>query len=161
MPLDKFTMETVDDLVSMQLKLWEVDVTNHLIKSPLQILKCIYRNQQKNYVENWIDILLESNKSRNKKLQVSDLHFINYKNLNSHEFTEISETEYSSNKNNPQSSLEKTNYTNLNELNSDLAQIQSLVSRKFVFIKRSVPELNALNNIMKTPLRIPWSLLSK
>ena len=57
---------------------------------------------EKLYVENQIDILLESNKIRNKKLQGSDSYFINYKkNVNSHEFNEPSETEYSSNKKDP------------------------------------------------------------
>ena len=73
----------------------------------------------------------------NKKPSRSDSYFINYNNnLNFHKFTETSETEYNSNKNDPQSSSEKTNYTKLNELNSKLAQFESLVSQQFIFIKK-------------------------
>ena len=86
---------------------------------------CKYLNvsteTEKLYIENRIDVLIESNKIRKKKLQGSDSYFINYnKNLNSHEFTKTSETEYSSNNNDPPSSFENNNHTMLNELNSKL-----------------------------------------
>ena len=61
-----------------------------------------------------------------------------------YELTETSEKEYSSNKNDRQSSLENSNYTKLNELNSELALLQTLVSEKFIFIKTSLQELNDL-----------------
>ena len=106
---------------------------------------CKYLNvsteTEKLYIENQIDVLLESNKIGNKKLQGSDSHFINYnKNLNYHEFTETSEKEYSSNKNDRQSILENS----INELNSELALLQSLVSEQFIFIKKSLQEINDL-----------------
>ena len=79
----------------------------------------VYKETEKLYIENRIEVLLESNKIRNKKLQGRVSYFINYnKNLNSREFTETSETEYSSNKNEPQSSSENSNHTKLNKLNS-------------------------------------------
>ena len=60
--------------------------------------------------------------------------------MNYHEFTETSEKEYSSNKNDRQSSLENS----INELNSELALLQSLVSEQFIFIKKSLQEINDL-----------------
>ena len=79
----------------------------------------VYKETEKLYIENRIEVLLESNKIRNKKLQGRVSYFINYnKNLNSREFTETSETEYSSNKNEPQCSSENSNHTKLNKLNS-------------------------------------------
>ena len=105
----------------------------------------VYTETEKLYIENRIDVLLESNKIRNKKLQGSDSYFINYnKNLNSHEFTETSETEYSSNKNEIQSSSENSNHAKLNKLNSELALLQSLVSEQFIYIKKSLQEINYL-----------------
>ena len=60
------------------------------------------KKPKKLYIENRIEILLESNKFRKKKISGSDSYYINYnKNLNFHEFTETSRTEYSSNKNDP------------------------------------------------------------
>ena len=71
----------------------------------------------------------------------SDSYFINYnKKLNSYEFRETSETEYSSNKNYSQSSLENSSHTEINELNSELA----LASNQFIYIKKSLQELNDL-----------------
>ena len=67
---------------------------------------------------------------------------MNYnKNLDSLEFKETSETKYSSNKNDPQSRLEKINRAKLNELNLELAQLQSLFSEQFIFIKKSLQEI--------------------
>ena len=64
---------------------------------------------EKLYIENRIDILLESNKIRNKKLQGSDdSYFIILTKI----LTETNKKEYSSNKNDPQSSLENNNNTN-------------------------------------------------
>ena len=57
-----------------------------------------------------------------------------------HEFTDTSEKEHSSNKNDRQSSLENS----INELNSELALLQSLVSEQFIFIKTSLQEINDL-----------------
>ena len=64
--------------------------------------------------------------------------------MNSHESTETSETEHSSNKHDPQSSLENSNQTKWNELNSELALLQSLVSEQFIYIKKSLQEINNL-----------------
>ena len=100
---------------------------------------------EKLYIENRIDGLLESNKIRNKEFQGSDSYFINYnKNLNSHEFSETSETGYSSNKNDSQRSLENSSQTKLNELNSELVPLQSLVSEQFIAIKKFPQEINDL-----------------
>ena len=52
--------------------------------------------------------------------------------------------QHSFNKNDPQSSLEKINYTKLNESNSELAQLQSLVSEQFILMKKSLQEVNDL-----------------
>ena len=60
--------------------------------------------------------------------------------MNYHEFTETSEKEHSSNKNDRQSSLENS----INELNWELALLQSLVSEQFIFIKKSLQEINDL-----------------
>ena len=60
--------------------------------------------------------------------------------MNYHEFTETSEKEYSSNKNDRQNSLENS----INELNSELALLQSLVSEQFIFIKMPLQEINDL-----------------
>ena len=64
--------------------------------------------------------------------------------MNSHEFTESSETEYSCNKNDPQSSLENSNHTKLNKLNSELGLLQSFVSEQFINIKKPLQEINYL-----------------
>ena len=141
MSLDKFSMETVDDLIFDAIEA----VRGRYHKRPDKNSICKYLNvsteAEKLYIENRIDVLLESNKIRNKKLQGSDSYFINYnKNLNYHEFTEISEKEHSSNKNDLQSSLENS----INELNSELALLQSLVSEQFIFIKKSLQEINDL-----------------
>ena len=64
--------------------------------------------------------------------------------MNSHKFTETSETEHSSNKNDSQSSLENSHQTKWNELNSELALLQSLVSEQFIDIKKSLQEINDL-----------------
>ena len=62
--------------------------------------------------------------------------------MNCHEFTETSETEYSSNKNDPHSSLENNNHTILIELNSELALLQSVVFEQLIYIKKSLQEIN-------------------
>ena len=141
MSLDKFSMETVDDLIFDAIEA----VRGRYHKRPDKNSICKYLNvsteAEKLYIENRIDVLLESNKIRNKKLQGSDSYFINYnKNLNYHEFTETSEKEYSSNKNDRQNSLENS----INELNSELALLQSLVSEQLIFIKKSLQEINDL-----------------
>ena len=141
MSLDKFSMETVNDLIFDAIEA----VRGRYHKRPDKNSICKYLNfsteAEKLYIENRIDVLLESNKIRNKKLQDSDSYFINYnKNLNYHEFPETSEKEYSSYKNDRQSSLENS----VNELNSELAQLQSLVSEQFIFIKKSLQEINDL-----------------
>ena len=64
--------------------------------------------------------------------------------MNSHEFTETSETEYSSNKNDPKSSLENSNHTKLNKLNLELALLKSLVSEQLIYIKKALQEINDL-----------------
>ena len=83
---------------------------------------------------------------RNKKLHDRSLYFTNYNtNLSSHEFTETSETEYSSNKYGPQSSLKNRNHTKLIELNSGLALLESLISEQFIYYTRkSLQEVNSL-----------------
>ena len=141
MSLDKFSMETVDDLIFDATEA----VRGRYHKRPDKNSICKYLNvsteAEKLYIENRIDVLLESNKIRNKKLQGSDSYFINYnKNLNYHEFTETSEKEHSFNKNDRQSSLENS----ISELNSELALLQSLVSEQFIFIKKSLQEINDL-----------------
>ena len=128
-------METVDDLIFDAIEA----VRGRYHERPDKNSICKYLNvsteAEKLYIENRIDVLLESNKIRNKKLQGSDSYFINYnKNLNYHEFTETSEKEYR------QSSLENS----INELNSELALLQSLVSEQFIFIKKSLQEINDL-----------------
>ena len=105
-------METVDDLVSDAIEA----LRGRYHKRPDKNSNCKYLNvsteTEKLYIENRIDVLLESNKIRNKKFQGSNSYFINYnKNLNSREFTETIETEYSSNKNDPESSLENSKHT--------------------------------------------------
>ena len=127
-------METVDDLIFDAIEA----VRGRYHKRPDKNSICKYLNvsteTEKLYIENRIDVLLESNKIRNKKLQGSDSYFSNYnKNLNYDKFTETSEKEYSSNKNDRQSSLENS----VNELNSELALLQSLVSEQFIYIKVS------------------------
>ena len=83
---------------------------------------------------------LNQTKLETKSLR-SDSYFIHYnKKLNSYEFTETSETEYSSNKNDSQSSLENINHTKLNELNSEL----DMSSKQFIDFKKSLQELNDL-----------------
>ena len=122
----------------MQLKLWPDKNSSYKYLN-------VSTETEKLYIETRIDVLLESNKIRKKKLQGGDSYFINYnKNLNSHEFRKRSETEYSSNKNNPESSLENSKHTKLNELNSELALLQSLVSEQFIYIKKSLQEINDL-----------------
>ena len=143
MSLDKFTMETVDDLNFDAVE--AVSGRHH--KRPDKNSICKYLNvsteTEELYIKDWIDVLLESNKIRNKKLHSSDSCFINYnKNLNSNEFTETSETEYSSNKTDPHSSLENNNHAILIELNSELALLQSLVFEKLIYIKKSLQEIN-------------------
>ena len=131
MSVDKFTMKTADDLIFNAIEA----VRGRYHKRPDNNSICKYLNvsteTEKLYIENRIDVLPESNKIRNKNLQGSDSYIINYdKNLNSHEFTKTSETEYSSIKKDPESSLEKGNHSKLNELNSGLAQLQSLFSEQ-------------------------------
>ena len=114
MSLDKFTKETVDDLIFDAIEA----VRGRYHKGPDKNSICKYLNVSTEtetlYIENRIDVILESNKIGNKKFQGSDSHFINYnKNLNSNIFTETSETEYSSNKNDPERSLENRNQTKL------------------------------------------------
>ena len=104
-------METVDDLIFDAIEA----VRGRYHKLPDKNSICKYLNAstetEKLYIENRIDVLLESSSIINKKLQGSDSYFINYnKNLNSQEFTETSETEYSSNKNDPQNSSENNNH---------------------------------------------------
>ena len=55
-----------------------------------------------------------------------------------------SETESSFNKNDPQSSLENSGHTKLNELNSKWALLQSFFSEQFIYIKKSLQEINDL-----------------
>ena len=104
-------METVDYLIFDAIEA----VRGRYHKGPDKNSTCKHLNvsaEEKLYIENRIDVLLESNQIINKKLQGSGSYFINYnKNLNSHEFTEISEKEYSSNKNDTQSSLENSKHT--------------------------------------------------
>ena len=93
MSLDKFTTKNVDDLIFDAVEA----ARGRFHKRPDKNSICKYLNvsteTEKLYIENWIDILLESNKIRNKKYQGNNSYFINYnKNLNSHEFTETSET---------------------------------------------------------------------
>ena len=65
--------------------------------------------------------------------------------MSSHEFTETSETEYSSKKYDPQSSLKNRNHTKLIELNSGLALLESLISEQFIYYTRkSLQEVNSL-----------------
>ena len=141
MSLDKFSMETVDDLIFDAIEA----VRGRYHKRPNKNSICKYLNvsteTEKLYIENRLDVLLESNKIRNKKFQGSDSYFIYYnKNLHYHDFTETSEKEYSSNKNDRQSGLENS----INELNSELALLQSLVSEQSIFIKKSLQEINDL-----------------
>ena len=89
MSLDKFTMETVDDLIFDAIEA----VKGRYQKLPDKISVCKYLNvsteTEKLCIENRIDVLLESSSIINKKLEGSDSYFINYnKNLNSQEFTE-------------------------------------------------------------------------
>ena len=145
MSLDKFTMEIADDLIFDAVEV----VRGSYHKRPDNNSSYKYLNvsteTEKLYIKTRIDVLLESNKIRKKKLQGGDSYFINYnKNLNSHEFRKRSETEYSSNKNNPESSLENSKHTKLNELNSELALLQSLVSERFIYIKKSLQDINDL-----------------
>ena len=88
-----FPMETVDDFIFDAIEV----VRGRYHKRPNKNSICKYLNvstkTEKLYIENQIDVLLESNKIRNKKLRVNDPYFINYnKKLNSCEFTERSET---------------------------------------------------------------------
>ena len=104
-------METVDDLIFDAIEA----VRGRYRKLPDKNSICKYLNAstetEQLYIENRIDVLLESSSIINKKLQGSDSYFINYnKNLNSQEFIETSETEYSSNKNDPQNSSENNNH---------------------------------------------------
>ena len=129
MSLDKFTTETVDDLIFDA----NEAVRGRFHQRPDKNSICKYLNvsteTEKLYIENRIDVLLESNKIRNKEFQGSDSYFSNYnKNLNSYEFIETSGIEYSFNKHDPQSSLENSNQTKLNELNPELTLLKSLVS---------------------------------
>ena len=99
MSLDKVTTENVDVLIFNAIEA----VRGRFHKRPDKKSICKHLNvsaeTEKLHIENWIDVLLESNKIRNKEFQGNDSYFINYnKNLNSHEFTETSETEYNSNK---------------------------------------------------------------
>ena len=92
MSLDKFSTETVDDLIFNATEA----VRGRYHKRPDKNSICRYlivsTETEKLYIENRIAVLLESNKIRNKKLQGSDSYFINYnKNLNDHEITEASE----------------------------------------------------------------------
>ena len=145
MSLDKFTMETADDLIFDAVEVVRGSYHKRPDKNSSYKYLNVSTETEKLYIETRIDVLLESNKIRKKKLQGGDSYFINYnKNLNSHEFTKTSETEYSSNKNNPESSLENSKHTKLNELNSELALLQSLVSEQFIYIKKSLQEINDL-----------------
>ena len=93
MSLDKFTTKNVDDLIFDA----NEAARGRFHKRPDKNSICKYLNvsteTEKLYIENWIDILLESDKIRNKKYQGNNSYFINYnKSLNSNEFTETSET---------------------------------------------------------------------
>ena len=145
MSLDKFTMETVDDSIFDATEAVRVRYHKRSNKNTICKYLNVSADSEKLYIENRIDVLLESSKIRNKKLQGSDSYLINYnKNFNSHEFTETSETEYSANKIDSQSSFENSNYTKSNELNSKLALLQSLASKQLIYIKKSLEEINDL-----------------
>ena len=145
MSLDKFTTENVDDLIFDVIEAVRGRFHKRRDKNSICKYLNVSTETEKLYIESWIDVLLESNKIRNKEFQGNDSYFINYnKNLNSHEFTETSETEYNSNKHDHQSSLENSNQTKLNELNSELTLLKSLVSEQFIYIKKSLQEINDL-----------------
>ena len=102
-------METVDDLIFDAIEAVRGRYHKRPDKNSISKYLNVSTEAEKLYIENRIDVLLESNKIRNKKLQGSDSYFINYnKNLNYHEFTETSEKEHSSNKNDRQSCLENS-----------------------------------------------------
>ena len=100
MSLDKFSMETVDDLIFDAIEAVRGRYHKRPDKNSISKYLNVSTEAEKLYIENRIDVLLEPNKLRNKNFQGSDSYFINYnKSLNYHEFTETSEKEYSSNKN--------------------------------------------------------------
>ena len=78
MSLDKFTTENVDDLIFDAIDA----VRGRFHKRPDKNSICKYLNvsteTEKLYIENWIDVLLISNKIRNKEFQCNDSYFINY-----------------------------------------------------------------------------------
>ena len=162
MSLDKFTMEMVDYLNFDAIEAVRGRYHKRPDKNSIYKYLNVSTETEKLYIENRIDVLIESNKIRNKKLQGSDSYFSNYcKNLNSHESTETGEIEYISNKNDPQSSLKYNRHTKLNELNSKLALLQSLVSEQFIYIKKSLEEIMICTNEIKIPLLTPTPSLSK
>ena len=139
MSLDKFSMETLDDLIFDAIEA----VRGRYHKRPDKNSICKYLNvsteTEKLDIENRINVLFSQTKLETKSF--SDSYFINYnKNSNYHEFAETSEKEYSSNKNDRQSSLENS----IIELNSELALLQSLVYEQFIYIKKSLQEINDL-----------------
>lgn len=69
MPLDKLIMETADDLIFDTIEA----VRGRYHKRPDNNSICKYLN-----ISTETDVLPESNKIRNKKLQFSDLYIINY-----------------------------------------------------------------------------------
>ena len=67
--------------------------------------------------------------------------------------------QYNSNKNDPQSSFERSNHTKLNELNSELAVLQSLVSEQIIYIKKYLQEINDLYQQNENTLRILFTFI--
>ena len=67
--------------------------------------------------------------------------------------------QYNSNKNDPQSSFESSNHTKLNELNSKLAVLQSLVSEQIIYIKKYLQEINDLYQQNENTLRILFTFI--
>ena len=67
--------------------------------------------------------------------------------------------QYNSNKNDPQSSFESSNHTKLNELNSELAVLQSLVSEQIIYIKKYLQEINDLYQQNENTLRILFTFI--
>ena len=162
MSLDNFITENVDDLIFDAIEA----VRGRFHKRPDKSSICKYLNvsteNEKLYFESRIDVLLESNKIRNKEFQGSDSYFINYnKNLNSHEFTETSETEYKSKKHDLQSCLENSYQTKSDKLNSELALLKPLVFKQFISIIKFLQEMNDLYQRNEKLLRIPTPLLNK
>ena len=67
--------------------------------------------------------------------------------------------QYNSNENDPQSSSERSNHTKLNELNSELAVLQSLVSEQIIYIKKYLQEINDLYQQNENTLRILFTFI--